>query len=1092
MNNHILIHWLRALFRGFVLLLMIPLLLIALLLLTPMGLKISLTVLTHLVPGELHYQQADGALMGPFTIKQLSYRYQDREISASHLTVQWHPSVLLVGKILIDTIRVDDLKINTPQAPAPKPPASLAEVKQNLTTFHPLLTSLSLPFKLQINHAQINRLTWQRHPGEPTLVLSPIKTNRIKIEPRLLKADVQVQLTKPFPTQAQLILDGTPQQYHFELILSNPITQAVINGDVNPEQITFDSQKAMFFGGELTAHGVWKWQKPMSWRLALTGRRIDMSRLYPNWPSPLDINLNTTGQLGAERPQFSWDLWLKTPQTQITTQGHRDQQWDIQWNIQIHQLAELFPFSSGTVNTTGELHGSLDKPQTKGTLQASLLRWKDYRIDKMNTAWNVDATQTRDSFVQAGAEQLFIHAVEIQSIQLSAKGKWDQHQLNARVNAYNTDLSLQLAGGMTDKQWQGALQKLTVSQPDVGDWTLTQPTALFISPQKAEVSALCLQSTTHSQLCGRGLWNGADKSWNIAATGRLNFQQLAAWAPPQLSINFPLDIHLNAEGVGKAVKRAQLTGNMPSGDIRISNHETTTIPIKSTQLTAHLDKNGASMDVKMELTENNFLSASLSLPRLTSTHLFAKDQSLQGKITVELNNLAPIQAFIPQIVTPHGKFQAHLMVSGTVGEPLVSGQAHIEGGEIKIPGLNIQLNEINLALNTRGRAINYTLTATSANRPLQLVGETHLQAGLPTEFTLTGDTVLLIDTPRYTLYVSPNVHLRLNGRNVDITGSVEIPKGVLHELTFQYETTLPENEVVFIGEHPVSKATPWKTTIDLTIHLGQDVTVDSPGLKGKLTGSVTVLSQPGQVMLGVGQIDIVNGTYEVFGRQLTIMPGSGIIYRRNSLDNPILNIQASTRVVVTDIFSRQQLGANELTVGMNIGGTSSSPQVTLFSSAGNLSQADILSYLLLGTSSSGISPTNMNLLLQALNNLPLTKTGAGNVKGLTDQIKQSLGLEFGVESAATLSPTGEVIPTTTAPTSYFVVGKRLTSRIYLRYKYDPFNSVNLFQLNYLLSQNWSIQLETDGSTQSGADILYTIQTGVPKSADKSTTTTSSK
>ena len=191
-------------------------------------------------------------------------------------------------------------------------------------------------------------------------------------------------------------------------------------------------------------------------------------------------------------------------------------------------------------------------------------------------------------------------------------------------------------------------------------------------------------------------------------------------------------------------------------------------------------------------------------------------------------------------------------------------------------------------------------------------------------------------------------------------------------------------------------------------------------------------------------------------------------------------------------MSQQQLGTNEITVGMNIAGTSDSPQITLFSSAGNLSQADMLSFLLLGTSSSGISPTNMNLLLQALNTLPLTRRGAGSVEGITNQVKQGLGLsELGVESEPTFGPTGEVIPTAT-PTSYFVVGKRITSKIYFRYKYDPFTSMNLFQLNYLLSTNWSLQLETDGSTQSGIDLLYTIQTGTSLAANKKQTPSAKK
>ena len=56
----------------------------------------------------------------------------------------------------------------------------------------------------------------------------------------------------------------------------------------------------------------------------------------------------------------------------------------------------------------------------------------------------------------------------------------------------------------------------------------------------------------------------------------------------------------------------------------------------------------------------------------------------------------------------------------------------------------------------------------------------------------------------------------------------------------------------------------------------------------------------------------------------------------------------------------------------------------------------------------------MSLLVQALNSLPLSKKGIGNVTGIGNQIRQGLGFsEFGVESEATYRPTGEAVPSST-------------------------------------------------------------------------------
>ncbi len=615
------------------------------------------------------------------------------------------------------------------------------------------------------------------------------------------------------------------------------------------------------------------------------------------------------------------------------------------------------------------------------------------------------------------------------------------------------------------------------------------PGALYASMERIEVTAICLESTYKSQVCLRANWNENDNKWQVTSTSRLNLQQVSAYIPEKYSLNLPLEFHFTAEGTGNVIKQLQITGEAASGSFTYRGNQVIHTEIQGTQLTTTIDSRGAIIKFHTTFGGNNVIKVELFLPKATSLNLFDKNQPLEGKINIDLNNFDIIQSVFPDLMSPRNKFKASFIIGGSIGQPIVKGSASLEGSDVKIPGLNIQLSQINLAVNASGRELNYILNATSGGQPLRVTGKTSLlPPDFSTDLNLTGTEVLFADTPVYTIYVSPNINLHIKKNNIDLTGTVTIPKGMLHKLSFQHETTLPEDEVVFIGERPIAKESSWNTHMQLTVNLGSDVKVDSPGLKGNLSGSLMITSSPEHAILGNGRIDINNGIYEVYGRELTIAPASGIVFRSSLLSNPFLNIQAFTRILVTDAVSQQQLGTNEITVGMNIAGTSASPQVTLFSSAGNLSQADILSFLLLGTSSSGISPTNMNLLLQALNNLPLTKKGAGSVQGLTNQVKQGLGLsELGVESEATFGPGGEALPTA-VPTSYFVVGKRLTSRIYFRYKYDPFNSTNLFQLNYLFSTNWSLQLETDGASQSGIDILYSIQTGAPTSADKTPAT----
>ena len=283
-----------------------------------------------------------------------------------------------------------------------------------------------------------------------------------------------------------LTINGNPQNYHILAKVFNPETLWVVDGQVTPEQIQLQTEKALIFKGELSGRIIWKWNEPMAWQLNLDGKHLDLSLIHPDWPHPLDIQLESAGDLANNQPRFSWTANLHTPQTQVSTQGSYTQQWDIKWNITAKQLAELLPFSSGSFVSTGELHGSLTRPKTKGNLAASLLRWQDYRVDKLDLNWDLDITEVAHSFFKLTADQVFTPWAELQKVELSGLGKWEKHELNAHLHGYNTDLVLGLSGGLSADHWEGSIQKLILNAPLAGNWTLTQPSALFVSTQKAE------------------------------------------------------------------------------------------------------------------------------------------------------------------------------------------------------------------------------------------------------------------------------------------------------------------------------------------------------------------------------------------------------------------------------------------------------------------------------------------------------------------------------------------------------------------------------------------------------------------------------
>lgn len=137
-----------------------------------------------------------------------------------------------------------------------------------------------------------------------------------------------------------------------------------------------------------------------------------------------------------------------------------------------------------------------------------------------------------------------------------------------------------------------------------------------------------------------------------------------------------------------------------------------------------------------------------------------------------------------------------------------------------------------------------------------------------------------------------------------------------------------------------------------------------------------------------------------------------------------------------------------------------------------MSQANILSYLLLGYSNSSSTAGNTDLLIRALGAIDLKSQGLLGKENIASQIKSGLGLnELGVESETTVDALGNPLDKQSA----FVVGKSLSRHFYVRYSFGLLTPVNVFELRYLFNENWAIQTDSS-SLGNGADILYTIST----------------
>ncbi|MGL6030368.1 MAG: translocation/assembly module TamB domain-containing protein, partial [Legionella sp.] len=230
-----------------------------------------------------------------------------------------------------------------------------------------------------------------------------------------------------------------------------------------------------------------------------------------------------------------------------------------------------------------------------------------------------------------------------------------------------------------------------------------------------------------------------------------------------------------------------------------------------------------------------------------------------------------------------------------------------------------------------------------------------------------------------------------------------------------------------------------------------------------------------------GELNVTKGDYKAYNQNLDIEQGE-LFFTGGAIDNPGINVRAIKKINASassitgtnqllDFNSSNLQNANlsgSITVGVEVTGRLAEPKIQLFSNPAILSQADILSMLVLGRPASQANKAGGQLLMTAISSMNLTGKSSGGTQ-LLSQLKKSTGLDFDVQTNSNYNLATNQMNDSTG----FVVGKSLSERMYLSYtmglsQSDP----NVLTLKYLLNKFFSIQVSSS-TTSNGIDFLYT-------------------
>ena len=821
-----------------------------------------------------------------------------------------------------------------------------------------------------------------------------------------------------------------------------------------------------------------QWTDGFAVEASLNGEHINPGEYIEGWDGDLELetsitagsreelyevlirDLNLTGEL-RERPVVlemtsaitseMIDITTATftsNETQISVSGSWGPQNDLNWSIISTDLNTLHQDYAGSIEASGELTGTKLSPRISGEIRAN---------DIISPWLELGAIATQAIFdQQADLLDIDMQLVNLQyqdrlfdNIELSTSGSVTGHDYTLQLTSSNISLNANGNGNYMDRSWTGQTQTLHLSF-DGSDWNNTEPFVNGVTLDGiALLSKLCLQNNI-TVLCTDIDWKSGNE-WN----GSISVTDI-----PLELLNTYLPRNINSSGqVTFGIKAAQKPGealqgsgniNSNSAEFRFRVDESIIQVFDIENLNGSMDLQNGVLDGQLTMTPSDTqqhpLVASVKLSPVTILPADVNIMDIEGRLSWEVDDLSFASAISPYITDVTGRLAVDMSIYGALTEPGFSGDLALQDATMMFPEFGIELIDVNVR-GTPSSVNNLRVTGNArsgeGNLSIDAMLSTSVEDGRNIAAEIRGENFDVINTPEIRSKADTELQLTLNNQRTSLQGQIDIHDALL-DLNEIRETATLSEDVILVdasGSAPPKK----ESRTDLRLHLNfkDNIEIQGQGIRGKLSGDVMISSTENGILLGNGEVRIIDGRYSAYGQTLDIEEGR-LIYNNFQLDNPELSIKAVKKV------------NEEITVGLTVTGFLSDPQVTLISTPA-MNDEDTLAYLVFGRPISELTSGEGTNLIGAATALGVKNSGF---------ITRNLSSTFGLDTLElTSDSSGENVSLT--------VGKYVTPKIYLSYVVGVLESFYTARIRYNMSRRWSLEAKSGEAV--GVDLLYSIE-----------------
>jgi len=853
----------------------------------------------------------------------------------------------------------------------------------------------------------------------------------------------------------------------------------------------FDTQKVVLkrvdgnvMKGRLQGSGQLAWVGEQPWQFRIEGTGLDVSQVRPEvqgrvnvagsidgkgfeasspWTARITSLSGTlfgralTGRGEIAHRDAIYDLKqvrISNGASNVDINGRYGETMDLRWEANLQSLAIIAPGLSGRLVSSGYAKGTAAKPEVTGEARIRDVHYGDFAIDKADATIDVDVSDRRASRVEIRATDALAGEVRFDEVTLRLSGLTREHGLDIEVvSPGSPDHHLAefrgraSASGSYDAAthaWSGNLTEARVKFPD-GEARLLQPAALEAGPDLLRVAPLCI-AAGESRLCVEGERKSQPESWRFLYSAqdwplRRILRTLLGWQE--------FDGELQASGWAEKLPGQEWIGNTtmildhPTLDVPRNKFRTERIELGGGRLDLYAEPASLRASVNLDVVDGTQLKGEAFADRRPGTDILASP--LRGNLHGESAALTSLPVLIPEIDRSSGKLDADLTISGTLGEPRFNGAFRIRDGRFEFYRTNFTLSKVDLDGNFIGDELTFVGRGETAKGPVTLDGRFNWPEGVMTgSMHLKGENLLVADTPEYRVIASPDLVFRAGGAGYDVEGDIVVPTAKISPKDLSTSvSTSPDEKVIDVEVEDTGPSTVQRIRSRIRVVLGDNVRVESFGLRARLGGEVIVLTKPDDVARGLGAINVIEGQYKAFGQDVKITKGK-LSYDNTPLSEPLLELTAE-RVIKDE----------DITVTVNVRGSLARPFITLTSTPA-MPNNEALSYLLTGRSLDSLQTGQATSVNKAAESLAMS--GGGLLLG-------GIGTKLGLDEVS-------LERTDTEDTSV-TLGKFLSPKLFVSYGVSIAEAINTIKLRYTLNERWSLKAEA--GLEQGADIEYKIE-----------------